>query len=132
MIGLFQAKRKKIINQGQIVEAFVGQELLVYSSPFTRIELYYWNREVRGSSAKIDYLCQKDGQIIPIEVKSGKQGKLKSMRLFLEQHPQSSYGIKVDIHNHSQFKNIRTLSLYSPRLLSHSNCHLNYLTKEEN
>ena len=46
------------INKGEIVEAFIGQELLAYSDPIGKESLFYWDRHQRGSEAEIDYLIQ--------------------------------------------------------------------------
>lgn len=79
------------LNKGSLVESFVGQELLAYSDPHTNFQLYYWQREQKGSEAEIDYLIQLEAQIIPIEVKSAKGNSLKSMRLFLDIHSRTLY-----------------------------------------
>ncbi len=68
---------------GKMAEQFVGQQLRAA----TNREIYYWAREARGSSAETDYLIEKNGEIIPIEVKSGKSGSLKSLHLLLEAFP---------------------------------------------
>ena len=47
---------KEFVNRGAIAEAFVGQELLAYSSPRSRGELYFWKRDSKGSLAEVDYL----------------------------------------------------------------------------
>ena len=65
---------------GKIAEQFVGQELRASHNE----NLYYWNREKRGSSAEIDYMLAKEHEVIPVEVKSGKSGSLKSMHLLLK------------------------------------------------
>lgn len=36
-----------------------------------------------GSAAEVDYLWQMGEHILPVEVKAGKTGTLKSLRLFL-------------------------------------------------
>lgn len=41
------------------------------------------NREAASSSAEIDYLIQENLDIIPIEVKSGSDGKLRSLHQFM-------------------------------------------------
>jgi predicted AAA+ superfamily ATPase len=64
------------------IEAFVGQELLVYSDPIMKEELFYWHKEVRGSQAEVDYLIQLKDQVVPIEVKVGHSNRLKSMPIF--------------------------------------------------
>ena len=71
-----------LINKGALAEQFVGQELLDAIPAFIRPELFYWHREKKGSSAEIDYLCQEGQTIIPIEVKAGKTGSLRSLHTF--------------------------------------------------
>jgi hypothetical protein len=47
----------------------------------------------------VDYLMVDDGKIIPVEVKSGPAGKLRSLHLFLEEHPNSPLGIVFNTGN---------------------------------
>jgi predicted AAA+ superfamily ATPase len=68
------------IFRGAMAEQFVGQEILAA----TNDDLYYWAREAASSSAETDFLVEKLGKVIPIEVKSGKSGSLKSLHLLLE------------------------------------------------
>jgi uncharacterized protein len=103
----------QFINKGELVEAFVGQELLAYSSPFKDRDLYYWHRAARGSNAEVDYLTQKDQHVIPLEVKSGSGTVLQSMKLFLDTHPHSPYGIKLAPRNYFQEGKIYTYPLYA-------------------
>ncbi len=84
----------QIINKGIIAEAFVGQEFIANLSKDIKAQLYYWHREARSSNAEIDYLVFDNGQIIPVEVKSGKEGRLKSMQMFFKHHPQTPYGVR--------------------------------------
>ncbi|NQU65703.1 MAG: DUF4143 domain-containing protein [SAR324 cluster bacterium] len=56
----------------------MGQELIAYQNPYSRPSLYYWAREAKNSSAELDYLIQKQALIIPVEVKSGAVGRVKS------------------------------------------------------
>ncbi len=67
------------LYNGKLAEQFVGQELLASQSG----SLFYWSRETRGSSAEVDYLLERAGKIIPVEVKSGKSGSLKSLHYLL-------------------------------------------------
>jgi uncharacterized protein len=101
------------INKGEIVEAFVGQELLAYSDPIAKKHLYYWRREVRNSQAEVDYLIQVKEKIVPIEVKAGDGKQIKSMFMFLESHPNSSYGIKFSTENFSRYQNVNIYPLYA-------------------
>jgi len=82
------------LNKGEIVEAFVGQELLAYSDPIKKEVLFYWQRESRGSEAEVDYLIQLREQVVPIEVKAGASRRIKSMQMFLDSHLKSTYGIR--------------------------------------
>ena len=74
-----------LVNQGALSEQFVGQHLLYAQPPYRTPELYYWMREKSGSSAEVDYVIATSGRIVPVEVKSGKSGRLKSLQLFADQ-----------------------------------------------
>jgi predicted AAA+ superfamily ATPase len=104
---------KSVSNMGAIVEAFIGQELLAYSLPDMKAELFYWHRENRGSSAEVDYLICKDHLIVPVEVKSGTTGRLTSIRMFLESHKTTPYAIRFWVGNFSIFENIHSMPLYA-------------------
>ncbi|MCP4219237.1 MAG: ATP-binding protein [bacterium] len=101
------------INKGALTEAFIGREILAYSPPDRRSELYYWQREARTSNAEVDYLIQAGESIIPIEVKSGSTGNLKSLRYFLNSHERSSYGVRFSAANFSVDNDIRNYPLYA-------------------
>ncbi len=99
--------------------------------------LFYWLREGRSSNAKVDFLIQKNSKIIPIEVKAGKTGTLKSIHQFIFQkgsdvairfdlNPPRLESVEVKIKQDKDFKKVRfkllSLPLYMieilPRLLS--------------
>ncbi|MCL2511515.1 MAG: AAA family ATPase [Bacteroidales bacterium] len=69
--------------QGKIAEHIVGQELLAYNFNVLN-SLHFWVNEKKQSDAEVDFLYNFDGQIIPVEVKSGKSGKLRSLLQFLD------------------------------------------------
>ena len=48
-------------------------------------DLFYWNREKRGSAAEVDYLLPMEAQVLPVEVKAGKTGTLRSLHVFLQE-----------------------------------------------
>lgn len=74
------------IYQGTVIEHLVGQELLTEN--FKALSaLNFWIREKPTSSAEVDYVITHNGQLVPIEVKSGKEGKLKSLHLFMNEAP---------------------------------------------
>ncbi len=72
------------INAGTSAEQFVGQELLFLDEPWKDPSLYYWERDAKSSSAEVDYVIAAGSLIVPVEVKSGKSGTLRSMRRFIE------------------------------------------------
>jgi predicted AAA+ superfamily ATPase len=109
----FLEPTQTIVNKGALVESFVGQELLAYAPSEGRADLYCWLRHAKGSQAEIDYLIPKEGQIIPIEVKSGPGTSLKSMHIFLKSHTDTPYGIRLSIHNYSIHEKIHTYPLYA-------------------
>ncbi len=98
-------KPLEVRHLGAISEQFVAQEFIAYTSE----ELYYWHKEAAKSNAEIDFLFPKNGDIIPIEVKSGKMGSLKSMQSFLDSHPNTPNGVKISEQSFS--KNCHLLSL---------------------
>lgn len=75
--------------RGKLAEQFVAQELIASHAS----ELFYWAREARGSSAEVDYLVVRDGRIVPVEVKSGPSGSLRSLRLMLDTYRNCPEGL---------------------------------------
>lgn len=98
-------------HHGCIAEHFVGQELLANQAVLQPPEIYYWERDVRGSSAEVDYVTDVGDQIIPVEVKAGASGKLKSLKLFMQSHD-TSLGVHIATHSFGIKNNIVTLPLY--------------------
>lgn len=70
------------VNEGAVAEQFVGQELLAAGSPRRRPELFYWARREKSSAAEVDYLLPAGGGVVPVEVKAGKTGRLRSLHSF--------------------------------------------------
>jgi len=110
----------EFINRGTIAEAFVGQELLAYSHPLREANLFFWRRAEKSSSAEIDYLYERAQTVIPIEVKSGHAGTLKSMHLFLALHTNTPYSIRFSAQNHSLFGKLDSRPLYAVGTLAHT------------
>jgi predicted AAA+ superfamily ATPase len=74
------------IFKGAVAEQFAGQELIACQSPYTKAELYYWGRDTKNSTAEIDYLIVKEAHVVPVEIKSGPTGRMKSMHMFIEKY----------------------------------------------
>ncbi len=83
-----------LINKGAMAEQFVGQELLAYSPRIDESKLFFWCREKKSSMAEIDFVISVDSKIIPIEVKAGATGQLKSLHIFMHEK-NSVLGVRV-------------------------------------
>ena len=99
------------VNNGAIAEQFVGQELIALQPHFDHPELYYWHKEQSKGSAEIDYLMQCKGKIIPIEVKAGKSGRLKSLHTFMREKC-GAVGVKISQDEFDFDGKILSLPLY--------------------
>lgn len=99
------------INKGNLAEQFIGQELLALEDPFISSELYFWARDKQGSSSEIDYCITRKGRIYPIEVKSGTTGKLRSLRIFMDEK-KPPFGIRFWEGEISFHDNILSIPLY--------------------
>ncbi len=54
-------------------------------NPFYREpSLFYWVRDETGLNSEVDYITSHGNKIIPIEVKAGNTGSLKSLHVFME------------------------------------------------
>jgi predicted AAA+ superfamily ATPase len=106
-------------NRGEIAEGFIGQELICYENPDTKAQLYFWKRLEKNSTAEVDYLLQRQSEILPIEVKSGHGSTLRSLHLFLGSHAQSSYGLRFSALNYSIIDNLDSRPLYAAISLAH-------------
>lgn len=69
------------VRDGSIAEQFVGQELIATMGR-GRQQLHYWLREGQAANAEVDFVVALEGVIVPIEVKAGKSGTLRSMQAF--------------------------------------------------
>ncbi len=110
-VELLQQKDLLLINRGMLAEQFVGQELLAYMDPYLPQPLYYWEREKKGSEAEVDYVMNINDKIIPIEVKAGKTGSLRSLQLFLTEK-QQKIGLRLSMQPLSFHDRILSVPLY--------------------
>ena len=74
------------VYQGRMIEHLVGQELLAFQHQ-SLSALHFWVREKKTSVAEVDYLFPYEGMLVPVEVKSGSEGKLRSLHLFMDSTP---------------------------------------------
>jgi hypothetical protein len=94
MLNYFAGIQKEILGtndlnkvyQGTMIEHLTGQELL--AAKFQSLnKLNFWVREKASSTAEVDYIWPFESKLIPVEVKSGAEGKLKSLHQFMETAP---------------------------------------------
>lgn len=98
------------INAGMLAEQFVGQELLAYGAPYQKEPLLFWER-TDGGQAEIDYLISLKARIVPIEVKAGATGSLRSLQSFLQDKP-NALGVRVAGMPLSWHNKILTIPFY--------------------
>ena len=79
--------------RGMLAEHIVGQEL-VCIDPNTRKKQCFWTREKSQSNAEIDFLLLHGNKVIPIEVKAGKVGTLRSLHQFID-YSECKYAIRL-------------------------------------
>ena len=81
-----QTNDLNLVNKGSVAEQFIGQQLYNQSASYRDPELYYWARERKGASAEVDYLfVDEHAEIVPVEVKSGKTGSLRSLQIIMQE-----------------------------------------------
>jgi hypothetical protein len=68
-----------------MAEQLVGQILRTVTPAYVSSSLHYWRREKKGAEAEVDYVIQHENQVIPIEVKAGTTGSLKSLHQFMSE-----------------------------------------------
>jgi len=100
------------INKGAIAELNVGLELIKSASCYQRQTLYYWQREAKSSNAEVDYLIQREANILPVEVKAGTKGSMQSLYLFMDSK-KTERGIRVSQENFSTYDKIDVYPLYA-------------------
>ena len=102
--------------KGKLAEHIIGQEFLAYDCS-TSLKPLFWVREKKQSSAEVDFVFQLESNVIPIEIKSGKTGTLRSLHQFINQcdHPYAirlySGPLKIDKTKTTEGKSFFLLNL---------------------
>ena len=126
---ILTANVSDLVNKGPMAELIAGLELLRYQTPNIRHDLYYWLRQAKNSLAEIDYVITDDRQILPVEIKAGTQGGMKSLWTFMrEKHlPRAvrcsleNFGTftYVDKEDSNAVRHVQICPLYSLSQLRH-------------
>lgn len=90
--------------KGGMTENYVNSQLILGG-----YKTYYWMTE-RG--AEVDFVIQKDGDIIPIEVKSADNTKAKSLNMYIKAY-KPKYAIKLSAKNFGFDDGKKTVPLYA-------------------
>lgn len=105
-----------LVNKGRLTEMIAGLELHRYQNFNRRANSYFWMRTANGQSAEVDYLLPHKGAILPIEIKAGVQGGMKSLYAFMNEKSIRN-GIRSSLENFGQYQNgenhIDILPLYA-------------------
>jgi len=91
-----------LVNKGPLAEMVAGLEMLRYKTPNLRQELYYWVRLAKNSQAEIDYVMAKNG-VLPVEVKAGMRGGMKSLWIFMREKGIKS-AVRCSLENFGRFE----------------------------
>ncbi len=84
-ISAEELQRREFINEGKMAEQFIAQHLICLGKSNVRPALFYWLREGRSTNAEVDFVIQWGSTVVPVEVKSGKSGSLRSLHQFVLQ-----------------------------------------------
>jgi len=75
-------------HKGAIIPHLITQELISLTSSNNKVP-YFWIRDKKQSSSEVDLVYTYKSKVIPIEIKSGKVGTLRSLHQFIDRsnHP---------------------------------------------
>ena len=96
-ISLETLRTARFINEGNMAEQFVAQHLLYTGRSNRTPELFYWLREEKSRNAEVDFIIPLESTIIPVEVKAGKSGTLKSLHQFVNSKD-SQMALRFDLN----------------------------------
>lgn len=89
----------KLID-GPMAEQFIAQHLHYFYGDDIVPELHYWLREGKAHNAEVDFVVSVGSTIVPVEVKSGTSGSLRSLLQFVAQK-NSQLALRFDLNKPS-------------------------------
>lgn len=124
---ILTAQASELVNKGPMAEMIAGLEIRRYGNINLREELFYWTRLSKNSQAEIDYVIPLKGYVVPVEVKAGQQGGMKSLWMFMREKNLTS-AIRCSLENFGSFqytdnesngtvRNVAILPLYALSLI---------------
>lgn len=100
---ILAGSEEDLVNKGKLAELSVGWELVKAADFRHRYELHYWENLSNGATSEVDYVIPYDMKVLPIEVKAGTSGKMKSLRVFL-QKKHLTLGIRTSLENFGKLR----------------------------
>lgn len=88
---------RELVNEGGLAEQFIGQHLVCHSQELGPPRLTYWLREGKSANAEVDYVWSRGNWIVPVEVKAGKSGSLRSLQQFVL-HKRPPVTVRFDLN----------------------------------
>ncbi len=93
---IFNLTSETLQTKGSMTEQFIAQHLKHIDANVLTSELYYWLNNKRKGAAEVDFIYSHGGMILPIIVKAGKTGKIKSLWTYIAiRRPE--YVLKFDL-----------------------------------
>ena len=91
-------------QKGPVAETYVLQSLVA-----NQLQIFYWQP---NQYTELDFVIQnKDGDVLGLEVKSGKGTSYNSLKKFQEEY--DAIGIRISNKNFGKVENLITIPLYS-------------------
>ncbi len=87
----------RLFNEDDLAEQFIAQHLRYLGPSYQPPELFYWLREGKANNAEVDFVYQNKNNIIPIEVKSGSLGTLRSIHQYIHRS-KSKLAVRFDLN----------------------------------
>lgn len=88
---------RALLNEGVLAEQFIAQHLAYRDQGLEAPNLIYWLRENKSANAEVDFVISSGTTIVPLEIKSGKSGTMKSLQQFVLDK-QSSLACRFDLN----------------------------------
>jgi len=115
-VGLLTMKsgmpQQVILSAGELENTFLGaisENYIAQVFAAKKYQLFYWATD---GQAELDFILQKGNDIIPVEVKTGKRTKSKSLIMFTEKY-KPAYSIRISSKNFGFENNIKSVPLYA-------------------
>ena len=74
---------RQLVHEGGLAEQFIGQHLLFRKRGLEEPSLYYWLRQAKSTNAEVDFVIEHRRNVVPVEVKAGTAGRMRSLHYFL-------------------------------------------------